>query len=346
MRILSVFAVLVAVTTTLAAAETRPTHSPVSIIFDTDMGNDIDDALALAMLHALESQGECKLLAVTITKDNRYAAPFVDIINTFFGRGEIPIGIVRKGVTPDDGTFIRQVATAEDKGQLRYPHKLRDGRDAQEATKLLRKVLASQPDSSVAIIQVGFSTNLARLLDSKPDEVSPLDGVALVKKKVRLLSVMGGRFTPMPDGTRFGEYNIATDVQSARHLVQQWPTPIVFSGYEVGESILFPGSSIEHDYGYVQHHPVAEAYCLMMKMPYDRPTWDLTSALYAVRSDTGYFGLSPSGRVTVEDDGVTQFQPEANGPHRFLTVDQEQRNRTLDLFVKLCSTQPSPVSKP
>ena len=40
---------------------------PVRIIFDTDMGNDIDDALALAVLHAFESRGEAKLLAVTLT---------------------------------------------------------------------------------------------------------------------------------------------------------------------------------------------------------------------------------------------------------------------------------------
>ncbi|MBL8219156.1 MAG: hypothetical protein JNL62_07995, partial [Bryobacterales bacterium] len=57
--------------------------SPVSIIFDTDMGNDIDDALALACLHSLESLGEVKLLGVTITKDNRHAAPFVDLVNHF-----------------------------------------------------------------------------------------------------------------------------------------------------------------------------------------------------------------------------------------------------------------------
>ncbi|MEK7753907.1 MAG: nucleoside hydrolase, partial [Acidobacteriota bacterium] len=48
---------------------------PVPVIFDTDMGNDIDDALALAVLHALESRGEAKILGVTITKDNRWAAP-------------------------------------------------------------------------------------------------------------------------------------------------------------------------------------------------------------------------------------------------------------------------------
>ena len=35
---------------------------PVPVIFDTDMWNDVDDALALAMLHSLESRGECRLI--------------------------------------------------------------------------------------------------------------------------------------------------------------------------------------------------------------------------------------------------------------------------------------------
>ena len=54
----------------------------VPVIFDTDMGNDIDDALALALLHALESRGECRIIAVTITKDNPWAAPYIDLVNT------------------------------------------------------------------------------------------------------------------------------------------------------------------------------------------------------------------------------------------------------------------------
>src|SRR6266513_6120748 len=73
---------------------------PVSVIFDTDMGNDVDDALALAVLHALESRGESRLLAVTVTKDEPYAAPYIDIVNTFYGRPDIPIGVVHSGITP------------------------------------------------------------------------------------------------------------------------------------------------------------------------------------------------------------------------------------------------------
>ena len=54
----------------------------VKLIFDTDMGNDVDDALALAMIHTLQNRGECELLAVTITKDHEEVAPYVDAINS------------------------------------------------------------------------------------------------------------------------------------------------------------------------------------------------------------------------------------------------------------------------
>jgi hypothetical protein len=85
---------------------------PVGLIFDTGIGNDVDDAMALSMIHALQSRGECRLLAVSITKDNEYAAPMVDLLNTFYGRGDIPIGVVHQGVTPQDGKYLRQMVTA------------------------------------------------------------------------------------------------------------------------------------------------------------------------------------------------------------------------------------------
>ena len=168
---------------------------PVPLIYDTDMGNDIDDALALAVIHALETRGECKLLGVTLTKDNKWAAPYVDLVNTFYRRGDIPIGVVRNGKTPKEGKYIRVVAQKKAPGgSPLYPHDLTDGGNAPEAVGMLRKLLASQQDGAVVIAQVGFSTNLARLLDSSPDDASALGGRELVAKKVRLLSVMGGAF--------------------------------------------------------------------------------------------------------------------------------------------------------
>ncbi len=74
---------------------------PVLLIFDTDFCEDCDDVAALAMLHALQTRGLCQLLAVSVSADHPQAAPFVDCVNTFYGRPDIPIGVVRpRGVRP------------------------------------------------------------------------------------------------------------------------------------------------------------------------------------------------------------------------------------------------------
>lgn len=308
--------------------------SPVRLIFDTDVGNDIDDALALAMVHAFQGRGEATLLAVTVTKDNPWAAPYVDIVNTFYGRPQIPVGMVRNGKTKNDGNYVRQIAASGV-----YPHQLKSGNDAPDAVELLRKTLAAEEDGTVVIVQVGFSTNVARLLASMPDALSPLAGRELVKRKVRLVSMMGGEFA---SGDGRGAYNIVTDAPSARALFSECPVPIVASGYEIGEHILYPAKSIQQDFGYVAHHPVAEAYRLYEHMPYDRPTWDLTSVLYAVRP--GMFGVSEPGRITVLKKGRTAFTPDPRGLHRYLTANQAQRDQALALMTELVPAPPSHVA--
>ncbi|MFG0332923.1 MAG: nucleoside hydrolase [Maioricimonas sp. JB049] len=335
--------VVIAMCATCHTAAAQPAgDEPVPFIFDTDIGNDVDDVLALGMIHALEARGECRLLAVTITKDNDLAAPFVDAVNTFYGRGDIPIGVVRNGATPETGRF-NILAEQRDDGQLRYPHDLKSGADAPEAVALLRKVLAGEKDGSVVMAQVGFSTNFARLLDSKPDDVSPLSGRELVAKKVRLLSVMAGAFE-LIRGNVHAEYNVIKDIPSAQKLAEEWPTPIVYSGFEIGLSIPYPSESILNDFEYVEHHPLAEAYHLYNPPPHNRPTWDLTSVLYAIRPDRGYFDLSPEGRVTVDEKGVTTFEASEGGLHRYLIASPEQKIRVTEAQVQLTS-QP-PVHRP
>ena len=49
--------------------------------------------------------------------------------------------------------------------------------------------------------------------------------------------------------------------------------------------------------------------------------------------------------MAVEDDGVTRFQAEEGGPHRYLTVSREQALRIRDAFVDLCSERPAGVAE-
>jgi inosine-uridine nucleoside N-ribohydrolase len=304
--------------------------APVRLIFDTDMGNDIDDALALAMIHALENRGEAKLLGVTVSKDNPWAAPYVDVVNTFYRRPEIPIGVVRNGKTRDDGKYVRKIAR-----NGVYPHRLDDGRNAPDALLVLRRILAAEKDGAVVIVQTGFSTNLARLLRAPSDSVSQLTGEELVRRKVRFISMMGGNFTTSVGG----EYNIATDLQAARILFSDCPVPIVVSGYEIGNRILYPAKRIDTNFRYVAHHPVAEAYRLYDRMPYDRPTWDLTSVLYAVRPKES-FDTSQPGRIRVTAHGQTIFTPDPAGRNRYLVASQSQCNRALATILELVPMRP------
>jgi purine nucleosidase len=301
---------------------------PLHVIFDTDMGNDVDDALALAMLHAFASRGEVRLLAVTVSKDNPWAAEYVRLVDEYYGRPSIPVGIVHDGKEKQDGLYVRQVCEL----YRRHPNKAA----VQDAVELLRKTLAAEDDGAVTMIQVGFSTNLARLLESAPDRYSKLSGMDLVKKKVRLLTVMAGNFVEPKR-----EYNVMIDVPAATKLFAAWPTDIYISGFEVGAAILYPAASIENDFP--KDNPVAQAYRLYDKMPYDRPSWDLTTVLYDLRPDRGYFGVSAPGNVTVSANGSTSFQPSAQGKRYLLKVDPIQVAKVRDACVWL-SSQPRAVS--
>ena len=316
--------------------------APVKLIFDTDIGNDIDDALALAVIHALQSRGECELLAVTSSKDNPYSTLYCDVVNNFYGRPEIPLGRVEQGKTPKDGSYVRKVVEYAPEGKPVFPRRYDSADQLPEAVSLLRKTLAAQPDHSVALVVVGFSTNIARLLKSPADDISPLKGKELVSRKVKLLSQMIGRFEPGKPAS-FHEYNVREDVPAARTLFELWPenVPVVASGWEIGRAIQNRSTSILNDYNYVKYHPVKLGYEYWHKMPYDRPTYDLTSVLYAVRPERGYFGRSAPGRLKINESGKLEHHIEKAGKHYFLTVTPEQVVRTQEVLESLSSQPPA-----
>ena len=335
MRRMVPFLVAFLLTASLSMAE------PVRIVFDTDLGNDVDDAMALALIHALKNRGECELLAITLTKDNPYAAPMTELLNIFYGRPDIPIAMVKNGVTRDDGRYNRQVLELkDDAGNPRYPRTLQpeDSANLPDAVPFLRKLLAEAPDHSVVLVQVGFFTNFARLLDTPADPISPLTGKELIAKKVQYLSLMAGAFSPSYRDHK--EYNVVMDIPSAKRLVAEWPTEMIFSGFEIGDNIKHPGVSMKEDYGYVKYHPLQDAYHFYRGLDNDQPTWDLCSVLYVVRPNRGYFDLSPPGTVTVQDDGITTFVANEGGKHRYMMVSREQIAIVREAFVLLCSEPP------
>lgn len=314
--------------------------SRMGIIFDTDMGNDVDDALALDMLFKYQEEGAIDLLGIASSKPEEGSMEYLDILTTFYGHPDTPLGrVVGGGRNEENTNYALAVAAMTDSlGNPLYKRSHSEDGFIVPAVEMYRKILASRPDTSVTIVAVGFSTNLSQLLDSGADEYSELSGRELVSKKVKHLVMMAGHMSD----PNFTEYNIYNDRPAAQKVFAEWPTPLVTSPFEVGEHILYPGESIENDFTEYEHHPMVDGYRAYLPMPYDRSTWDLTSVLYAVEGDGDYFGVSDPGEIVVSDGSITTYTPVSGGTRYYLTVTPEQRSRVLDRFKALITKPVSP----
>lgn len=307
-----------------------------NIILDTDMGNDVDDALAQVLLHSFVLDGRAEVAAMLVNKGVRAAPAFVDLINRFCGRDDVEVGWCADGPTPEEGLFLRPVLE-QGAGLLPYSP---DEKEWPDAVGLLRRRLAAMPDQSGVYVSIGFCTVLARFLASGPDDVSELTGVELAARKLKLVSVMAGNFDPVilrnpePDNV---EFNVSQDIAAARQAVRLCPVPMVFSGFEVGINIRFPRDAVKDGMNGASFHPVKLAYELFRGAEHDRPLWDLTSLLYAVCPDQGWFDLSEPGTVTIQESGHPTFAPDVDGLHRYLMVKPEKIPAMIDLFVRGCT---------
>src|SRR5229473_6464875 len=89
---------------------------PVGFIFDSDMGNSIDDALALALLYGFDGKNEARVVSVSVSKPNLKAAAFCETVGRFYagtvssgfgGSGRtLPIGLSSGGKMPEDTPML------------------------------------------------------------------------------------------------------------------------------------------------------------------------------------------------------------------------------------------------
>jgi inosine-uridine nucleoside N-ribohydrolase len=319
--------------------ETAESEVP-TIIFETDMGNDVDDALALDMIYKYLDAGKVKVLALSSNKQSPYSTEYMHLMNHWYGYPDIPLAKVVDGIDSENDArkYAEFVSLQKDSsGAPLFPRPAFHYDAVPEAVQLYREMLSKQPDNSVTLVSVGFSTNIYRLLISGPDAYSELSGKELIAKKVKYLSIMAGSFGP----NKLAEYNVVKDIPAAQKITEEWPTPIVFTPFEAGIAVTYPASSIEKDFSWTKYHPVVEAYKHYLDMPYDRPTWDLIALLYVVENSPEFFSISEAGKITVDDKGFTDFSAVQDGKHRYLEVDSVQAATTRQHFVQLITAKPN-----
>jgi inosine-uridine nucleoside N-ribohydrolase len=299
-----------------AAQERRP----VPIIFDSDIGPDVDDAGATAILNAMADRGEARILAMACCTSSEWGAPCLDAINTWYGRKDIPTGTF-KGTGflagKDNEKYNRPVAQ-------QFPNDLKSGSNAPDATEVYRRALGRAGDGSVVICAVGPLNNLPRLLDSAPDRHSRLSGKDLVARKVKQLVIMGGRY---PEGK---EWNFEQDRAAAARVMAEWPTLILASGFEIGEKVKTGGRLHTEA---PETNPVRAAFAHYHGPGKDRESWDETAVLAAVRGPAPLWDVSPPGTITVNpQDATNRWTASPAGRHTYLIARApvETVKRTID----------------
>lgn len=301
---------------------------PVPIIFDSDIGPDYDDVGAITILHVLEDRGEAKILGTIASNKYEGIVAVLDVFNTYFNRPDIPIG-VPKGEAVD----IRDSQHWTDTILSKYPHKIKLNNDVPSAVEVYRKILASQPDTSVTIVTVGFLTNLANLLNTKGDKFSPLDGRALIEKKVKLLVSMAGKF---PEGK---EFNLEKDAKSSKEAFEKWPTTIIYSGYEIGAKVK-SGLPLIHN-NKIHNDPAKDVFSICIPMAQEdaegRDSWDEITVLVAVKGFKPYYTLHP-GKIKVATDGSNSW--DENGKGQFYLVEKQSPQKVQNIINNLMMQLP------
>jgi inosine-uridine nucleoside N-ribohydrolase len=295
------------------------------LVFDTDMGNDIDDAFAQAMAAQAHRQGKIKLALTVSSNPNPASVTLCEAINRHYGAVS-PLGIHRSALrfAGDANGFC--YLTALDSGVEHKKLHVLDGVAA------LRKALYEAPDASVRVVATGFSSNLAGLLESAPghlDDAIPFSGAELVRRKAAFLSIMACDF----DGLQKpGEFNVLGDIPAMKELFDRWPGRIYVSPFGVGLKICVDWARL--DAQLLEANPLKRAYRTYYKgTPGARPSWDQTSMLFALEPDAGHFALSEPGRVEIKDSGESVFHAAPEGNCRLLLLDEahspERVNETL-----------------
>ena len=291
------------------------------ILLDTDIGPDCDDAAAIAMLNIYSNRGLCEILGIAHCTSNPYGAGTIDAICRYYGNKDIVISTYLGKDFLDDEKSMIYNKTITEEFDNRYKKTQPD-----DAVEMYRKILSTQQDKSIEIIAIGPLNNLSALLNSAADKYSLMSGRELIESKViRLVSMAGIFETPVKETEEefkktiktelsdFVEFNVVCDIEAARNVAENWPTPKIYLGFEA--RLLETGVTLK-EYE-TDENPVKLAYKLYTENGL-RFSWDLMTVEYAIDDKCGHYALSEAGQVRFDERGKTIWEQRKDGKDKYV----------------------------
>lgn len=302
----------------------------IDLIFDTDIGSDCDDVMALTYLVYAKRNLGVNIKAVTISNGCAYGVAATRAFFEDLGENVPPIGSPAKELKAHEG-YCPALATKF--GSIKEPIK------GENAVKVMRNALVNSENA--VICAVGAFTNVGALLESPPDEISDLDGVELVRQKCSKIVLMAGIFDP--NISRI-EWNVHLDIPATQTTARLCPVELVFLPSETGINVLTGAPAIAK---YGDRTPLTTAFLSWksVRETGTRPSWDPVTAVYAVEGCRDFLTETKNGTVTVADDGKTTFEENEEGTHKVLYLkgvgtELEERSKELAAkYVDACSLE-------
>lgn len=296
----------------------------LKILLDTDICGDCDDVAALSLLNYFKNEGKAEILCVTECLGVPYGVGCVDAVCRYYGN-LVDIGSYRGEKHKNDKSLYTKAVCEQ------FPNGGYAPGDVPEAYKLMRKKLAE--NNHVKIVTIGFFTNLALLVDSPPDEFSPLNGLELIEQKVDEIVVMGGivgyKYYNFEGNIYDKECNIIGDLEASKTVFSKLKkTKITLIEFELGYRVL----SFENVVKSEKESPIKTSFLNFLVQK--RESWDPITVMYAVLGTNGLYDYSDWGELTVTEAGQTLFVKKAGGNVRYLIekVDKQKVVETLNAF--------------
>lgn len=307
----------------VAAAAARPTANkskqPQRLIVDTDMGFDVDDAMAVCVANALYRAGQVELLAVVHDTGCPLGIGGVSAMNHFYGHDNVTLGAWKGEFGSDCYTHFNGAL-----GQDQYLSKvINDPSTAGPITnsdqvmlgvQAYRKVLAAAPDSSVNIASIGMPTNIRDLLASGPDQYSPLSGYDLVALKVDKVVFMDGMYN---FGCAAGFIGPALDCEGSAQAALKMPPNVsmVFSSKGQNPDIYTGVTLMTHHPWYSPCRTAIENWCCdpngKSGAEQGRLSWDPITVMIASLGTAAVFEeeVNKGCQVYADEAGHEFFSP-------------------------------------
>jgi len=316
---------------------------PIGLIVDGEMRGDANDLAALATVLGLGylDPEEASILTLSLTESTVEGAAFVDAVARFYSmewlrgfpkefrryRG-LPVGLAEAtGAASPSLTEPLEAKDAE--GSPFYPHEVHDLTDTADPAALIRNGLTTREDQSVVVVLTGPATNLARVLGLN-------GGRELIEQKVTLL------VAALSDvASNEVDEHVAADVDAARKLFTEWPTPIVTVGRAAGEAVRLDRQTLTANVDWAENHPIVDAFRASESAPSEVSTREAAAALYAVRPTAGYYAKSEPGEISIDSEGMAIFAANSNGRHRYLNFDATSADALGQIYRELISGQPA-----